>query len=434
MRYLVIILLVLAFWTLLIAETVEITFWHSMTNPVDRQSIEEIVEEFNKTHPNIRVKIVIVPGSETEITKLMTAVAGGTGPDVYYLDRFTVAQRAAYGVLEPLEDYLRELGYDIEELKQKFFDFAVKECIWDGKFWALPWDTDARALYYNKKLFREAGLDPEKPPTTIKELEEYAEKLTKKVAGRYTQVGFIPWAFQGWHYTWGWAFGGRFYDEEKQKLVFADDPKIIRAFEWLGEWAKKYNIKELEAFVSAFGMSFTGASIGGAEPINPFLAGKLAMVVDGNWLLAQIRELAPKDFEFGVAPIPAPEDGEKNSTWAGGWSLVIPKGAKHPKEAAEFIYYMATKGQIKYAVDTQHLPTLKEAVPELLKVSPPEQKLFADLLPKAHVRPVIPVGALLWDELTNAMYAVLYGEKTAQEALREAQEKVQKELDKWLKK
>jgi multiple sugar transport system substrate-binding protein len=158
------------------------------------------------------------------------------------------------------------------------------------------------------------------------------------------------------------------------------------------------------------------------------------MVVDGNWLLAQIKQLAPKDFEFGIASIPAPEYGEKNSTWAGGWSLVIPKGAKHPKEAAEFIYYMATEGQIKYAADTQHLPTLKEAVPGLLNVSPPEQKIFADLLPTAHVRPVIPVGALLWDELTNALQAVIYGEKSATEALKSAQEKVQKELDKWLTK
>ncbi|HOJ88634.1 MAG TPA: ABC transporter substrate-binding protein [Pseudothermotoga sp.] len=434
MKRLVVFLVILSLATCLLGDVVEITFWHSMTNPVERESIAGAVAEFNKTHPNIKVNIVIVPGSETEITKLMTAVAGGTGPDIYYLDRFTVAQRAAYGVLEPLEDYLVQLGYDIGKLKEEFFNFAIEECQWNNKMWALPWDTDNRALYYNKKLFKEAGLDPNKPPVTLEELEIYAEKLTKKTAGRYTQVGFIPWAFQGWHYTWGWAFGGNFYDAQRQKLIFADDPRIVKAFEWLGDWAKKYNIKELEAFVSSFGMSFSGASIGGAEPINPFLAGKLAMVVDGNWLLAQILQLAPKDFEFGIAPIPAPAYGEKNSTWAGGWSLVIPKGAKHPKEAAEFIHYMATKGQIKFAIDTQHLPTLKEAVPGLLSASPAEQKIFADLLPTAHVRPVIPVGALLWDELTNAMQAVVYGEKSATEALRSAQEKVQKELDKWLAK
>ncbi|MDI3523742.1 extracellular solute-binding protein, partial [Kosmotoga sp.] len=80
--------------SIVLAGTVEVVFWHNMSNPVDKRAIDEIVQKFNETHPNIRVKVVLVPGSETEVTKLMTAVAAGTGPDVYYLDRFTVAQRA----------------------------------------------------------------------------------------------------------------------------------------------------------------------------------------------------------------------------------------------------------------------------------------------------------------------------------------------------
>ncbi len=399
---------------------VEIVFWHNMSNPVDKQSIEGIVEEFNKTHPNIHVKVVLVPGSETEVTKLMTAVAAGTGPDVYYLDRFTVAQRAWQGVLEPLEDYLVQLGVNIDELKSKYFKFAIQEASYNGKLYALPWDTDVRVLYYNKKLFEKAGLDPNKPPVTIEELDEYAEKLTVKKGDRYVQLGFVPWAGQGWHYTWGWAFGGKFYDPNTKRFCFADDPKIIASFKWQKSYADKYGIKNIDAFFSMF-----------AGGMNPFLAGKLAMVVDGNWFLAQIRKFAPKGFEYGIAPIPYPIYGEAGSTWAGGWSLVIPKGAKHPKEAAEFILYMATKGQIKYALDTAHLPTYKEALPELLKKDP-EQKVFADLLPKAHCRPVVPVGAFLWDKLTEARDYVLHGQKTVEEALRDAQEAAQAELDKAL--
>jgi len=77
-----------------------------MSNPVDKKSVEESVAGFNKTHPNIKVKVVLVPGTETEVTKLMTAVAAATGPDVYYLDRFKVAKRAYQRVLDCLEDYL----------------------------------------------------------------------------------------------------------------------------------------------------------------------------------------------------------------------------------------------------------------------------------------------------------------------------------------
>jgi len=412
---------------LVVAQPVEVVFWHSMSNPVDRKSIEGAVANFNATHPNIHVKCVLVPGSETDITKLMTAVAAGTGPDVYYLDRFTVAQRSHYGVLEPLDGYLTQLGVDIKALKSKFFPFAIKEATYNGKLYALPWDTDARVLYYNKKLFKKAGLDPNKPPRTIAELDEYAEKLTVKKGNRIIEIGFIPWRGQGWHYTWGWAFGGKFYDPALKKFTFADDPKILAALKWEKTYADKYGIKNIDAFLSAY----TAAAGGGAAPIDPFLIGKEAMRIDGNWFLSQIKQFAPKGFEWGMTPIPYPPYGERNSTWAGGWSLVIPKGAKHPKEAAEFMYYMATKGEVKYAIDTAHFSALIEGTKKVVEADP-DQKLFADLLPTAHCRPVIPVGALLWDKLTDAWNYALYGKKTPEQALRDAQNEVQAALDKAL--
>ena len=80
------------------------TFWTSHTPP-DSDSLKNIVTAFNKQSNSTCVKLVQVPGSETDIAKLTTAVRGGTGPDVYMLDRFTVAERAAAGVLEDLTPY-----------------------------------------------------------------------------------------------------------------------------------------------------------------------------------------------------------------------------------------------------------------------------------------------------------------------------------------
>lgn len=397
---------------------VEINFWHNMSREVDKKSIEESVAKFNKTHPYIRVKVLLVPGAETEITKLMTAVAAGTGPDIYYLDRFTAAQRANEGVIECVEDLLVRVGVDVKKLKAQFFDFAISEASFKGKLYVLPWDTDDRVLYYNKKLFKEAGLDPTKPPKTIAELDAVAEKLTK-IKGNVIEVfGLIPWFSQGWHYTWGWAFGGEFFNEKLQRFTFGTDKKIIDSYKWQKKYADKYGMATIGAFLGMFG-----------PEIDPFIAGKLAMKVDGNWYLANLRAFAPKDFEYGIAYIPS-IDG-RLTTWAGGWSLAIPKGAKNPREAAEFMMYMATEGQIKYAIDTAHLPTVKAGVPELLKVDP-EQKIFVDLLTVAKCRPVVPVGALVWDKLTEARDYVLYGQKTAEKALLDAQKECQEALDKAL--
>src|SRR5207253_916701 len=132
--------------------TTQVLFWTSHTPP-DTDSMAHMVTAFNKQSTTSCVKLVQVPGSETDIAKLTTAVRGGTGPDVYMLDRFTVAERAAAGVLEDLTPY------GAASLGSSYLDFAWQEAQFKGKPYALPFDTDTRALYYNKDLLKAAGVD-----------------------------------------------------------------------------------------------------------------------------------------------------------------------------------------------------------------------------------------------------------------------------------
>src|SRR6266576_6262186 len=127
------------------AGTKQALFWTSHTPP-DTDSEQNIVNNFNKQSKTTCVKMVAVPGSETDIAKLTTAVRGGTGPDIYELDRFTVAERAAAGVLTDLTQY------GAADLASNYLDFAWKEALFKGKPYALPDDTDARVLYYNKDM------------------------------------------------------------------------------------------------------------------------------------------------------------------------------------------------------------------------------------------------------------------------------------------
>lgn len=394
---------------------VEITFWHGLARDPDKSSIDKIIENFQKENPDIKVKVVIVPAAETDSTKLLTAVSAGTGPDLVYIDRFTVPQRAAYNVLEPLDGYLSKIGVKVNTLLEDFYDFAIKECIFNGKYYALPFDTDVRVMFYNVALLNSIGL--KEPPKTVYEMIKVAEKLTKEgKKGKYDTVGFIPWYAQGWPYTWIFAFEGNVFDEKTGKFVFATDPGVIEAYKWMKNWADRFGYEALNAFGSM--------QIG---DLNPFTAGKLAMIVDGNWTLSGLKLFAPKDFKYAITGIPTKSG--KPVTWAGGWSLAIPKGAKHPAEAAKLAYYIATKGQIQYCIDTLHLPTYKKAVNEFLKKDP-SQKVFIDLLENAKSRPPLPVGALLWDKLVEARDQVLTGKKTVEKALMDAQQEVQKEYDK----
>ncbi len=386
------------------------TFWTSHTPP-DSDSLKHVIDTYNGQSTVGCVKMVQVPGSETDVTKLMTAVRGGSGPDVYMLDRFTVAERAAAGVLTDLTKY------GAGNLSSKYVDFAWKEATFQGKPYALPLDTDVRALWYRKDLLKAAGvditpLDPANGPVTIDQVRTMANKVNQQDAsGAYNVIGFVPWVDQGWHYTWGFDFGGSFFDSGTCKVT-PNDPKIVSAFTTMfGDWAKALGPEKAQTWVSSF-----------LPPNNPpqqwpFLTGKTAFIITGDWPLNWVKQYKP-DLQYGVTYIPVPKTGDTPSTWAGGWSLVIPTGAKHADAGYDFMKYLAGPDGMKtYVTETQHLPTWK-ALGSDASLYQGDHVFFATkLLPVAKSRPPIPVGAFYWDQLSTAQDAVVRQSATADKAL-----------------
>jgi ABC-type glycerol-3-phosphate transport system substrate-binding protein len=166
-----------------------VDFWTEHTPPAS-DSLARIVEAFNAANPEICVRMTIVPGSETDIAKLLTAIRGGAAPDVYLADRFTVPQRAAEGVLAELPDAGAMAG--------DYLEFAWAETQYQGATYALPFDTDARALFYNIDLIEAAGedastLDIANGAPTIDEVLAIADAVTTETsAGDYDVLGFLP--------------------------------------------------------------------------------------------------------------------------------------------------------------------------------------------------------------------------------------------------
>ena len=135
--------------------------------------------------------MTIVPGSETDVAKLITAIRGGAAPDVYMADRFTVP--AASRRRRP-----RGAPAEVCGAKDEHLEFAWNETQYQGKTYALPFDTDARALWYNKDLITAAGEDPaqldiSKGAPTIETVDQIADKISKKDAsGNYDVMGWMP--------------------------------------------------------------------------------------------------------------------------------------------------------------------------------------------------------------------------------------------------
>jgi multiple sugar transport system substrate-binding protein len=401
----------------------EVLFWCDFTAQ-DFANVKAVADAYNAQATGAKVNLVqIPPGEETDVTKLMTAVRSGTGPDIYFLDRFTVAQRAADGVLEDLS----ALGGD--EVIKNYIPFAQSEATFNGKVYALPFDTDARALYYNKGMIQSVGadpaeLDPANGPVTWDKVAEIANQLNvQDGSGNYTQMGFIPWINQGWHYTYGFSWGGNFFDWAACSVT-PDDQPIVDAFTWVQDYCVALDAAKMNAFGGP-------ADLPGFDPAqHPFHLGQLAMQITGDWEIKQMEQYAPS-IDYGITYIAVPNAGDTPSTWAGGWSLTIPMGAKNTEGAWTAIQWMAGEngGRI-YTQQSAHLPTWASLLNEG-DLFDERHKFFAEMLPSAKSRPPIPVGAKYWDELTVAWQKNNLGDGEPADLLGNVKDRVQGDLQRF---
>ena len=311
------------------AGRVTVRYWEKWSGD-EAAAMQAVVDQFNASQDRIFVEFLSMSNVDR---KTLVATAGGDPPDVVGLWLQNVYSFADRSALLPLDDFIRSTGQTTTEWQSRYAPVYAAMGEYRGAVWAVPSAPVTTALHWNKKLFREAGLDPERPPRTVQELDEFADRLTKRDprTGQIVQMGFLPqepgwfaWAFPRW-------FGGEYLAE--QQIVIGTQPGNRAAYEWSAGYTERYGLEAIRSFASGFG-NF-------ASPQNPFLAGQLAMVLQGVWMDSFISQFAP-DLEYGVAPWPAAVPGQENFTLADADMLAIPRGAKHPLEAWEFIQFVST--------------------------------------------------------------------------------------------
>ncbi|MCA9428681.1 MAG: extracellular solute-binding protein, partial [Candidatus Omnitrophica bacterium] len=167
-------------------------YWEKWTG-TESAAMKEIVGAYNSSQDLYHVQYMEVGGSQID-RKLLLSIAGGNPPDIagFWNDR--IVDYVQNGALLPLDPLMEDSGMKPERYLPRVMD----SCRYEGFTWGLPLTPATLALFYNRKLFREAGLDPDSPPRTIAELDAYAERLTKRdETGRIIQLGFSP-DIPGW--------------------------------------------------------------------------------------------------------------------------------------------------------------------------------------------------------------------------------------------
>ena len=403
----------------------QVLFW-TTHGPPDITYITAIVDAFNATNPAIPVVMQQVPGAETDATALMIAVRGGTGPDVFMLDRFTIAQRASDGFLEDITDVLRRRD---PQIHTRYVGYAWEEVVWRNRIYGLPFDTDARALFFNKRMLREAGidpaeLDPSRGPVTFARLREIARAVdTAGADGNFIRAGLIPTLSQGWHYSWGFAAGGEFADLAAGRVT-PTHPGVVRGFQFLYDWHRDMGAAQVQTFISSFWPPGT------PPQAHPFHTENLAMVVQGNWFIGHIARYAPH-LEYGITYLPVPNAGDRPGTWSGGWSLVVPTDARNKEAAVDFMLFAAGRpGQAIFA-QMPAMPTYAALLNDpAVRARKPE--IFLRSLEFSRSRPPIPVAALYWDALSTAQNLVIQNQQLPLAALQAVEQQVQPQLQRFL--
>jgi len=312
-----------------------------------------------------------------------------------------------------------------------FYPALWEEMKWQDHIFGIPVSSASFAFFYNKKLFRKAGLDPEHPPKTWDEVVTYTKQLTRyDASGNIIQMGFYPFyksaltASQNSPSTpliIAWEKGASFLSSDGKRVTLIN-PEYIEALEWLLEFTKPYPVEKMEAFSAGFGYGDQHA----------FTSEKVAMMILPDIFPDYIKHHAP-NLDYGVALTPT-FPGCPIASSSGCWWLAIPRGCKDPEAAWEFIKYNASKEvqlDARDARDEILFPSNRYATADPRFLADQRMAIFATHLEHAHSPTIVPMAHdVFWREFYTAQEKIVYRDASIEKALSQAESLIQHELDK----
>lgn len=324
-------------------EKTVITFWNGFTGS-DRETLEALVKEYNETNDkNIEVQMDIMPW-DSFYQKLATALPVGEGPDILAMATERIGSYADPGALAAVDDI-----YSSGIVDETVVPETLKENLkYDGKYYGVPMNFATLLLYYNKTIFEEAGLDPEKAPETWEELEQYAQQIVEKT-GKY---GF-DMAVKDTTPMWCIMLWGNGGDIIKDGKAVFNSPENV---ETVTRWAE--NIRDKK---------FGPEVLTGGEIDKLFESQKLAMYFCGPWATNGFTNAG---IDYGVAQ--APKGPKEQVTQANAVGMYMTSSSKNKEAVYDFFGWWNSKDtQVKWSLGTGFPPARTDiADDERMKENP----------------------------------------------------------------
>lgn len=380
-------------------EQTELTVWVMGTDDYWRSYHDDLVERFEKENEDITVKLEYIPWEEGQ-NQLITSATNQTLPDVTTIAGRWTAQLVEMGAIEPLDKYFPEGFAD------QFVEGAWNTTQYKDETWGLPVGFTTTGLFYRSDWLKEAGFS--EPPKTWAEFMKVAKAMTDGkdrhgfgLVGHNSMETVMFWA------PFLWSNGGELLTNDLTEATFNS----------------KEGVEALQFYVDLYKEASPKGSINNkrGDSQNLFLSGAVGMTTVGPWFPKFIANDAP-DIEYGIAPYPV----EKTAVNLGTADHIVMSQTSKNKEAAwKFIeFFTNEENDLKWAKHQGFIPYHKANLDDEDIRSNPNMAFFLDVAPQAKTYPTMPEWPQIDQALADAIQQALMGEKTPEEALNEAAEKV----------
>ena len=377
--------------------TGSVTFWNGYA--ADGEEIttftEVVLPAFNKLYPDVTVNHQEIPYDDLR-QKLVTGLAGGTLPDVLRADIIWVPEFAEMDALLPLDTEMS----DFAAISSQVFPGPLSTNKWGDHYYGLPLDTNTRILFYNTKVFQEAGITG--APKTIDEFETaMAQVKTKLGEGHY---GYAEGGTGAWSVLpWIWSFGGGITNADLTSATGTlNGPGTVAAVTKLKEWLDK-------GYISP---SILG---GGVATSEQFGNDDSATILEGPWMPGIFKNQFPT-LGFEYATVPAGPGGSYSVV--GGEDIVVFKQTQNKEAALAFTRFMLSEEAQLAMGKVGQMPVLSSLAGHA--DLPDYYPTFQEQLKTANARTPVPAWPKIDEAISNAVLKALRGDAPVQAALDEA--------------
>ena len=399
-------------------EKVDITFWSHDFAPrekLDRQYMDKFMED----NPNVEIEYVLGPGDDSQyITKLITALAGGEGPDCFNLLTLGAGPILAQDMAAPMDPKL--LGFDsLDAMKEAYVEGILDGFMKDGKLYAVPSEVSIYSLFLNKQMFQDVGLDPEADaPKTWSDMLTLAENINVEENGQLVKRAF--------DFTYGMPddatspiftaagmahqLGGEVFNADQTEALVNTEP-WVKSFQFIQDWVYKEKYGN------------PGLTVGFIS----FYEGNMAMFVSGSWYSSYVQEQNPAVYDVHtVVPLPRWENAV-NDTGAYMYAYgLFTNSASSPEkqQACQKLIGELSSHPAEYLDKTGLLqPTKALQESEIFKNTPNLDVFMNDMVGTPYW-PTHPKSFEILDSLTRALQRVVTEQEDVQQALDTAKSEI----------